>query len=236
MIPLKDDIPCRRTPFVTLALIAMGIGVFAWQITGAPSFRDSIYLLGLRPALLLGDDPLLQARAFASLFTSMFAHGSFLHLGSNLLFLWIFGNNVEDVMGRGRFVAFYLLCGVAAAGAQIVSHPASDIPMVGASGAIAGVLGAYFLLFPRARVLTLVPIFVFLRLVWLPAVFFLGIWFFFQIIGGLGSGEGPGVAFWAHVGGFVAGLVLVKPFAGRLNRPGSRRFHADPWGSNRWRF
>ncbi|HWV39595.1 MAG TPA: rhomboid family intramembrane serine protease [Vulgatibacter sp.] len=215
MFPLKDDIPVRRLPIVTIALIAASVGVFAWQVGWSGSFVGSVWSLGLVPANLLatsspGDTPPVE-----TLFTSMFAHGSLLHLGSNMLFLWIFGNNVEDAMGRWRFVLFYLLCGLGAAAAQIASDPTSTLPMVGASGAIGGVLGAYFLLYPRARVLALVPIFIFVRLVWIPAVVFLGLWFLFQIVGGLGSvGASGGVAFWAHVGGFVAGVFLVKPFVG----------------------
>ncbi len=229
MFPLKDDIPLRRTPFITIACIAANIAVFAWQLFGAGSMHRAVYLLGVIPAHLLAsvDPGAVPSGAFvatfATVFTSMFAHGSLLHLGGNMLFLWIFGNNVEDAMGRGRFIGFYLLCGVAAVFAQILAAPGSEIPMVGASGAIAGVLGAYLLLFPHARVLTLVPIFIFIRLIWIPAIFFLGIWFLFQLLGGLGSpSETGGVAFWAHVGGFVAGLLLVKPFAGVIWRTGRR--------------
>jgi len=214
VFPLKDDIPVRRTPIVTLGLVAASVAVFAWQVGWSGSFAGSVTWLGLVPADLVAPAS-VGLPPVEKLFTSMFAHGSLLHLGSNMLFLWIFGNNVEDVMGRGRFVGFYLLCGLGAAAAQVASEPGSAIPMVGASGAIAGVLGAYLLLFPRARVLALVPIFVFIRLMWIPAVVFLGLWFLFQVVGGLGSGGEPGgVAFWAHVGGFVAGLVLVKPFVG----------------------
>lgn len=239
MIPLKDDIPGRRFPLVTIALMGMNLGVFGWQLFGAPSFHASIRALGLVPAAFFADEGLAAlVHPTLTLFTSMFAHGSVLHVGSNLLFFWIFGNNVEDAMGRAKFLAFYLLCGLAAAVAQIASAPLSTIPMVGASGAVSGVLGAYFLLYPRARVLALVPILFFLRLMWIPAVFYIGIWMAMQVMGGLATNpDGGGVAFWAHVGGFVAGLVLVRPFAGRLLRitPGGR-YHQDPWGSDRWRF
>lgn len=239
MIPLKDDIPGKRFPLMTLALVAANLGVFAWQLAGAPSFRQSVLHLGLVPASLFASEGIQDLGvATASVFTSMFAHGSFLHIGSNLLFFGIFGNNVEDAMGKGRFLLFYLVCGLAASGAQVASAPGSTIPMVGASGAISGVLGAYFLLYPKARVLTLVPILIFVRLVWLPAVFFIGIWMVMQVLGGLSSQpDQGGVAFWAHVGGFVAGVALVKPFAGRLHRPiPGGRYHRDPWGSDRWRF
>ncbi|AKU91348.1 rhomboid family intramembrane serine protease [Vulgatibacter incomptus] len=226
MLPLKDDLPVRRFPLVTIALVAANVAVFAWQIAKAPSFVDSIRFLGMVPgAFAPADSAPVGLPPVLTIFTSMFAHGSLLHLGGNLLFLWIFGNNVEDAMGRLGFLGFYVLCGIGAAAAQVGFDPASQIPMVGASGAIAGVLGAYFLLYPRARVLTVIPIFVFLKFIWVPAIFFLGIWFVFQLLGGLGTPEGAGgVAFWAHVGGFVAGLLLVKPFAGTIwRRPQARK-------------
>ena len=228
MFPLKDDIPVRRIPIVTLGLVAASVGVFAWQVGWSGSFEGSVNWLGLVPADLVAPAS-LGVPPVEKLLTSMFAHGSLLHLGSNMLFLWIFGNNVEDVMGRGRFAGFYLLCGLGAAAAQVASDPASAIPMVGASGAIAGVLGAYLLLFPRARVLAIVPIFVFIRLIWIPAAVFLVLWFLFQVLGGLASGGEPGgVAFWAHVGGFVAGLMLVKPFVGD-DWPSPRRAARMSW-------
>ena len=170
----------------------------------------------LIPGELLGGrdlPPLIALPLRLTLLTSMFMHGSILHLLGNMLFLWIFGDNVEDAMGPARFLVFYLLCGLFAALAQIAVGPASTVPMLGASGAIAGVLAAYFMLYPRARVITLVPLFFFLRLVALPAVFFLGLWFLLQVISGAGSlGRSGGVAFFAHIGGFIAGLFLVFPF------------------------
>ncbi len=168
--------------------------------------------------LLRGRDlpPLIFLPIWLTLVTSMFMHGGILHILGNMLFLWIFGDNVEDAMGPMRFLVFYLVCGLAAAGAQIAIDPSSSVPMLGASGAIAGVLAAYFMLFPRARVLTLIPLFFFLRLVAVPAVFFLGFWFLLQVISGAGSiGSSGGVAFFAHIGGFVAGLLLVFPFRRR---------------------
>lgn len=220
MIPLKDDIPARHRPVATVLLILTNVAVFAWQITGFTSFESSVYALGLVPDHLVGAQ---GGGAFLppglTVFTSMFSHGGLAHLGGNMLFLWIFGNNVEDDMGRFRFLIFYLLCGLVAAFAQVAMEPDSSIPMVGASGAIAGVLGAYFLLYPHARVLALVPIFFFLRLMWVPAIVFLGIWFLFQLVGGFAPPGGQGgVAFFAHAGGFVAGLILVRPFAGRIWR------------------
>jgi membrane associated rhomboid family serine protease len=151
----------------------------------------------------------------------MFLHGGFLHFAGNMLYLWIFGDNVEDRMGHGRFLVFYLLCGIAAALAQTIAAPSSVVPMVGASGAIAGVMGAYFVLYPRSRILTLVPIFFFIQIVEVPAIFFLGIWFIMQFLSGVGSiatatGEpAGGIAFWAHVAGFAAGIGAVGVFRRR---------------------
>jgi len=211
MIPLKDDIPTRRAPIVTYLLIAANVAVFGWQIRGAPSFEASVFRLGLVPADFWRAETLPSA--LLSVFTSMFAHGSFLHVASNLLYLWIFGNNVEDAMGRARFGAFYLLCGVGAVTAQVVAAPTSTIPMVGASGAISGILGAYLLLFPFARVLVVVPVFFFIRLAWLPAALFIFLWLVLQVLGGLLSDPARGgVAFWAHVGGAVTGMVLLRFF------------------------
>jgi len=211
MIPIKDDIPTRRIPLVTILLIVANLSVFGWQLGGAPSFEASVFTLGLVPAEFWRIETL--PKAIASVFTSMFAHGSFLHVGSNLLYLWIFGNNVEDVMGHRRFVAFYLLCGIGAVAAQVFAAPDSDIPMVGASGAISGMLGAYLLLFPRARVLAAVPIFFFIRLTWVPAALFIVFWLVLQVLGGLLSDPTRGgVAFWAHVGGAVTGMILLRPF------------------------
>jgi membrane associated rhomboid family serine protease len=160
------------------------------------------------------------AFSVVTLFTSMFLHGGFLHFAGNMLYLWIFGDNVEDRMGHGRFLVFYLLCGIAAALAQTVTNPDSVVPMVGASGAIAGVMGAYFVLYPRSRILTLLPFFVFWQLIEVPAIFLLGIWFLMQFLSGVvGSivtataGEAAGgIAFWAHVAGFVAGISAVWIF------------------------
>ncbi len=238
MFPLKDDIPTRSFPIVTIALIAANVLVFLFQISSG--FERSVFLLGMIPAeLLSGVDraPYALGPPALTLLTHMFTHGGIGHIVGNMLFLWIFGNNVEDDMGKVKFVLFYLVSGGAAAAAQIVTDPASTIPMVGASGAVAGVLGAYLLLYPHARVLTLVPIVVFIRLMWIPAVFFLGIWFVMQILGLFGAQSG--VAFWAHIGGFVAGVILVKPLAGRIWRtdeeggwrsdPRAGRVGRGPW-------
>jgi len=173
----------------------------------------------LVPAEFLGGvdlPPKIPAPLWITLFTSIFMHGGIMHVLGNMLYLWVFGDNVEDAMGHGQFLAFYLLCGVVATFAQIAVDPGSPVPLIGASGAIAGVLAAYFMLFPYSRILTLVPIFFFLRLVSVPAAFLLGIWFLLQVLSGAGSlGNASGVAWFAHIGGFAAGAVLVFLFRRR---------------------
>jgi membrane associated rhomboid family serine protease len=209
MIPLRDVIPSRTTPFITITLIALNALVFVYQFMLGDLVEEFILVYGLVPA----------AFSWAGVFTSMFLHGGLLHFGGNMLYLWIFGDNVEDRMGHGRFLAFYLLCGVAAALAQTASSPESLIPMVGASGAIAGVMGAYFVLYPHSRIVTLLPFFIFFHIIEVPAIFFLGIWFVMQLLSGVGSiaatanGEpAGGIAFWAHAAGFAAGLIGVWVF------------------------
>jgi membrane associated rhomboid family serine protease len=228
MIPLKDDNPTRRFPIVTVILIAINSVVFAYQLVlphpvGARLVAD----LGAIPKEVLSH-PFgggVGAPAALTLFTSMFLHGSVLHLVGNMLYLWIFGNNIEDTMGRGRFVLFYLLSGLGAHAAHNATSAGSDVPTIGASGAIAGILGAYMVLYPGARVLTVIPLGFFTRFIWIPAVFVLGFWFVIQFLNGLPAlgAQGGGVAWFAHIGGFVAGLLLVMPFAG-----GRRR--RAPWG------
>jgi membrane associated rhomboid family serine protease len=223
MLPLKDDNPTRRFPIVTVLLIATNVAVFAYQTLLEP--RDAarlIWKLGAVPADLLAD-PFGGAGvpAAASLVTSMFLHGSLLHLGGNMLYLWIFGNNIEDALGAAKFVVFYLLCGFGAHVGHIASAAHSTVPTIGASGAIAGVLGAYMLLYPGARILTVIPLGFFTRFIWVPAVFVLGFWFVIQFLNGLpslGARDGGGVAWFAHVGGFIAGLLLIRPLAGRSRR------------------
>ncbi len=210
MIPLRDVIPSRTRPFITIGLITLNVLVFLYQLSLGPLVNTLVVVFGLVPA----------AFSWTTVFTSMFLHGGFMHLASNMLYLWIFGDNVEDRVGHFRFLLFYLLCGVVAALAQTAVAPASRIPMVGASGAIAGVLGAYLVLYPHSRVLTLLPIFIFWQIIEVPAVFLLGMWFLMQFLSGVGSiavttasgGEAGGVAFWAHVAGFVAGVVGIYVF------------------------
>jgi membrane associated rhomboid family serine protease len=201
MIPLYDVIPSRTLPVVTVALILLNALVFLFEL----SLGSAVDLLLLTYGLVPADFSL------PTLFTSMFLHGGFTHVGGNMLFLWIFGDNVEDRMGHGRFLAFYLLCGAAAALAQTLMQPASLVPMVGASGAVAGVMGAYFVLDPHSRIVTLV----FFYFIEVPAILFLGLWFFMQFVSGVGSIAATsdvaagGIAFWAHVAGFAAGVAGV---------------------------
>jgi membrane associated rhomboid family serine protease len=216
MIPLRDDNPTRTIPFVNYALIAGCVAVFAWQLSLGARIEAAIYAYGLIPDVLLGDARLPAELAvvppWMTVFTSMFLHGGVMHLLGNMLYLWIFADNVEDRFGHGRFVVFYLLCGVGAALAQALPDPGSQVPMVGASGAISGVLGAYMLMFPRAHVLVLIPLGLFTRIVHLPALLVLGLWFAMQL---LASSGGGGVAFRAHIGGFVAGMLLLPVFRRR---------------------
>jgi len=251
MIPLHDDNPTSLRPLVTVALIVACTLVFLWQITlPARQAQAAVYAFGMIPAVLFGDaklpPELVAIPAVASLITSMFLHGGWLHLIGNMLYLWIFGNNIEDAMGHGRFIAFYLLCGVAAAMTQAVQDPASAIPMIGASGAIGGVLGGYIVLFPRARILVLVPLGVIFFTWRIPALVVLGVWFAVQfLMSSMSPGATGGVATWAHIGGFVAGMILIIPFrdkrfalfggprrAGAASRPRSSRKSTlrGPWG------
>jgi membrane associated rhomboid family serine protease len=229
MFPYRDDNPTLKTPIVTLILI--GINVAMWVLVqgmGAePTLSRSVCELGLIPGEFLGILPegisvpmgpqtaclLGTDQTWFTPVTSMFLHGGWFHLIGNMWFLWVFGNNVEDSMGRLRFLAFYLLCGLAAAAAQTFMSPSSAIPMVGASGAISGVMGAYIVLYPRVRVHMLVILFVFVTRIVVPAYVMLGYWFLIQLVGGgLSSGSEGGVAFWAHAGGFIAGALLIHLF------------------------
>jgi membrane associated rhomboid family serine protease len=230
VIPYHDENATQRPAVITMALIALNALVWLFvQGAGATlPLAESVCNLGLIPGELTGTlgagvrfpmgDGLVcvtdPGRQFSNLFTSMFLHGSWMHIIGNMWFLWLFGNNVEDAMSRPRFVVFYLTCGLAAALAQVVVDPRSGIPMVGASGAISGVMGAYLVLFPRVRVYTFVPLGFFMTSVALPAWVMLIYWGALQLLGGFVDigGEGGGVAFWAHIGGFVAGVVLVKLF------------------------
>ena len=246
MIPYHDENATQRTPIVTMAVIAAC--TLTWVVVqGAGQetpLATSVCNLGLIPGELTGSlppgvrfpltedlvcvtDPGAQTQ---NLLTSMFLHGSWMHLIGNMWFLWLFGNNVEDSMTRPRFVIFYLACGLAAALAQVAADPSSAIPMVGASGAISGVMGAYLVLFPRVRVYTFIPLGFVMTSMALPAWVMLIYWMVLQIIGGLGSigAEGGGVAFWAHIGGFIAGVVLVKIFASGRRVQAHQSHHWEP--------
>jgi membrane associated rhomboid family serine protease len=223
LIPLRDDNPTRSTPVVSYGIIGACVLVYLWQATLGPSAgQAAVYALGLVPAVLLQGASLPPEIALipptATVFTSMFLHGGWLHLIGNMLYLWIFADNIEDSMGHGRFIVFYLLCGIAAALAQALPAPGSEIPMVGASGAISGVLGAYLILHPRAHVLVLVPLGFFSQITRLPAVLVLGLWFLLQLISEIGAPLGAGVAFRAHIGGFIAGMALIPFFKYRRVR------------------
>jgi len=220
MLPLKDDNPTRTVPLVTLGLLAANIALFIKEILLAQPVRERFILdYAVIPVEFMHAGPgsidhLLYNGM--TLFTAMFLHGSVSHLAGNMLYLWIFGNNVEEMMGHGRFLVFYLLCGLIGSATPILAAPQSQVPMIGASGAIAGVLGAYMILFPAARVLTLIFVFVFARVVAIPAIIIVGFWFLLQLVqaGPIGPG---GVAVMAHIGGFVAGLLFLVPF--RRQRP-----------------
>ncbi len=224
MIPLHDDNPTNLNPYVTVTLIVLCTLVFLWQVSLGSAIQQSIFSLGVIPSVLFHSKSLSPELTIvppvATIFTSMFLHGGWLHLIGNMLYLWIFGNNVEDVMGHGRFILFYLLCGTAAVFAQVIPDPHSDIPMVGASGAISGVLGAYLLLFPHARILVVIPLGFFLYTMRLPAGIVLGFWFVLQLISSVFSGTQGGVAFGAHIGGFAMGMAMIPLF----RRKGVRLF------------
>jgi membrane associated rhomboid family serine protease len=246
VFPYHDENATQRTPYVTIALIALTSAVWLFvQGAGTPmALAESVCELGLIPGELtlavapgtafpMGDglvcltDP---GRQVPNLLASMFLHGSWMHLLGNMWFLWLFGNNIEDSMTRPRFVAFYLLTGLAAALAQVAANPQSEVPMVGASGAISGVMGAYLVLFPRARIYTMIPLGFILQSIALPAWAMLIYWAFLQVAGGITSigAEGGGVAFWAHLGGFAAGVVLVKLFVRPDRVAAHERHHWRP--------
>jgi membrane associated rhomboid family serine protease len=216
MIPLRDVIPSRTFPFFTVSFIVLNSIAFLFELSlPERTLEQFIFMYGVVPARF----------DVVSVFTSMFLHGGWAHFIGNMLFLWIFGDNVEDRLGHARFVVFYLLCGTAAVVAHVFMNPVSMIPTIGASGAIAGVMGAYFVLYPNSRVLALVPLFIVFEVIEVPAILFLGIWFLMQFFYGVGSigaqtgAEVGGVAFWAHIAGFLAGmagvLVLRKPSRSR---------------------
>jgi membrane associated rhomboid family serine protease len=217
-IPLRDDNPISRVPLVTISLIAVNTAVFLFQASVPHGLEQAALRFGAVPYAITHFRALAGTAAFPpllTLLTSMFLHGSLLHLLGNMLYLWIFGNNIEDVLGPVRFILFYLACGVTASLAHVLFVPGSRVPMIGASGAIAGVLGAYALVFPRARVKTLIFLIFYIDVVAVPAGLVLGVWFLLQF---LSAGTGGGVAWYAHIGGFLAGLLLIWLALGRGGR------------------
>ena len=223
MIPLRDTTPSHSFPAITVLLIAINVLAFLYELSLGRALDVFIMQYGAVPLRFILAGQMEQVSTFERffpLFTSMFLHGGWLHLGGNMLYLWIFGDNIEERLGRIRFLLFYLACGLAAALTQIYINPTSKIPMVGASGAVAGVLGGYLLLFPHAHVLALIPILFFFQVVELPAVLFLGFWFLMQFLNGAVSITAAdyatgGVAWWAHIGGFVSGMALGYVFPKR---------------------
>ena len=217
MIPLADDNPTRSTPIITYALIAICVIVFLWQLSLGPNVKVAIYALGVIPASLLQGALLPQELRWVSpemtVITSMFLHGGFMHLIGNMLYLWVFGDNIEDIFGKPVFIIFYVICGIVAALSQALPDPSSTIPMIGASGAISGVLGAYMVFFPKKSIRVAIPFGFFLQILKLPAYVVLLFWFVLQLINGALSGSEGGVAFGAHIGGFIAGVILAPIMA-----------------------
>jgi len=209
MIPLSDENPTRNFPLITLMAIGANIWIYFAMFFSAAVPPELVFnQYGLVPYNLT-HSPVTE---YPAVFSSMFIHSGFWHLAGNMLYLWIFGNNIEDVLGKFRFILFYLVCGTIAALGHIATNTDSIIPMVGASGAVSGVLGAYLVLFPFARVKTLIFIVIFITVIRIPAVVLLGLWMALQVLNGLAAPEGAGVAWFAHIGGFLAGMILILPF------------------------
>ena len=231
MIPLRDNNPRRTVPVVTYVLVILNVLAFFWELSLGQRLDRAIFEVAFIPARFWV--PGYFFIDLFTIFTSMFLHGGFMHIGSNMLYLWIFGDNIEDRLGHFRYLLFYLLCGIAATMAHAFFNASSKVPAIGASGAIAGVLGAYLILYPHARVVTLIPIFVFITIREIPAVFVLGLWFVLQLFSGVGSLGIPdaqdlgGVAYFAHIGGFVAGMLLILVLGGM--RTPRRAQPPPPW-------
>ncbi|MCK4538872.1 MAG: rhomboid family intramembrane serine protease [Candidatus Krumholzibacteria bacterium] len=228
-LPLKDMNPTERRPVVTISLIVINVLVYLYQMSLGPGAQAFIASFGATPFEITRFTDLVGQYGYGirhfegphpvilTLFTSMFMHGSLVHLGGNMLYLWIFGNNIEDILGPGKFIIFYILCGLIGHAMHIASHPASLIPTIGASGAIAGILGAYLIAYPGARVLTLMFLFIFIRLMVVPAFVIIIFWFVIQLFSGfasLGGQHGGGTAWFAHIGGFLGGIALILLMAG----------------------
>lgn len=221
MIPLKSDLPTRTVPFVAFTLIVLNLLIYFFTVSLGSSVNAILFTHGAIPYKMIHEFSLsggLPGPVVQSIFSSMFLHAGFFHVGGNMLYLWIFGNNIEDELGHIRFILFYLLCGVVAAYSHALVDPSSKIPMVGASGAVSGLLGAYLLLFPRAKILTLLPIGFFITTVRIPAIFVIGLWVVGQLMYAFTPAQAQGgVAWFAHVGGFIAGMLLLRFF--RRKRP-----------------
>ena len=213
MFPFKDENPSPITPWVTYGLILLNTLVFLWEIAGGPvRFELLIYEYGFIPRFFL-EDPASNAYR---LLTSMFMHGGWLHLLGNMLYLYIFGDNVEAAFGHFKYLVFYIISGIAASFLHMAVFPLSEIPAVGASGAISGVLGAYLVFFPQARIMTAILIWYFITVEPIPAKYYITFWFIWQLIPGLLAGEATGVAYWAHIGGFIAGVLMAYPYRHRV--------------------
>lgn len=235
LLPIQDENPTYSKPVITVALLSANVMVFIYQMILGPA-GEQLFIFGTavipyelthfvdRTTFAIPSTRYAYPAALLpfplTLFSAMFTHGGFMHLGGNMLYLWIFGNNIEDAMGHGRFFIFYMITGLGATMVHVLSDPNSTIPMIGASGAIAGILGAYFVLYPKAKIKTFVVLIIFIQIIYVPAVFILGFWFFRQIIG-IGSDD---IAWYAHIGGFLVGMFLVR----RFKRP--RRIIIDPSG------
>jgi membrane associated rhomboid family serine protease len=235
MIPISDDNPTARRAIINWVLIGLCVAVFLWEVSLGTQMGAAIYVLGFIPAALFGHAQSLRGFIHlppaATLFTSMFVHGGWLHIGGNMLYLAIFGNNIEDAMGHVRYLVFYLVCGVIAALTLAFMNPGALIPMVGASGAISGVLGAYLLLYPRARVTVIVPLGIIFWPFRLSAYWVVGLWFLLQLASAMFADPAqPGVAWWAHVGGFAAGMILTPLFKARDVPLFGRKTPSGPWG------
>ncbi|MEE2993621.1 MAG: rhomboid family intramembrane serine protease [Gemmatimonadota bacterium] len=237
LLPIQDENPTYSKPVITVALLSANVMVFIYQMILGPA-GEQLFIFGTavipyeltqfvdRTTFAIPSTRYAYPAALLpfplTLFSAMFTHGGFMHLGGNMLYLWIFGNNIEDAMGHGRFFIFYMITGLGATMVHVLSDPNSTIPMIGASGAIAGILGAYFVLYPKAKIKTFVVLIIFIQIIYVPAVFILGFWFLRQIIG-IGSDD---IAWFAHIGGFLVGMFLVR----RFKRPRSRRIIIDPSG------
>jgi membrane associated rhomboid family serine protease len=233
MIPISDDNPARLVPVMTWLIIALCVAAYVWERSLGHDMDAAIAALGFVPASLryagAASPGYASVPSGVTIFSSMFLHGGLLHLAGNMLYLWIFGNNVEDAMGHGRFVVFYFVCGVVAALTLALVDPTSRVPMIGASGAISGVLAGYVLLFPRARVTVIVPLGIIFYPFALSAFWVVSFWFVMQLLSAAFSNpQQPGVAWWAHVGGFAAGLLLT-PFLKSARFPLFGRYHRGPW-------